>query len=95
MYASEQSHAALLYHELSRCWGISAFRQLGNEHKGDQSGQEGITIRRWDCKGVSAERGAVIVDVDRFGAQHVLSVHFSCAVSTEQTQNQKQATIQG
>lgn len=37
-------------------------------------------------------QSAVIVGVERYCAQHIFGVRLSCALSTEQTQNQEQSS---
>lgn len=49
------------------------------------SGQDGSTTRRWDARKSRVERGSMIVEVSRFGAQHVLAIRLSCAFLTEKT----------
>lgn len=53
-------------------------------------GQEGYTTCWWNCGGALIERGALVCEVGRFGAQHILGVRLHCALLWEQTQNQNQ-----
>lgn len=62
-----------------RLCGVHAFRELGHGYKKlTCSNQQEGAARLWDCKQVPEvkERGAMVVEVDRIGVQHVLEVLF-------------------
>lgn len=70
-----------------------SFGTLDTNTRVTYSGEEESTARRWNYEGVPVEQGAVLVDVVRFGAQHIPGVRLPREPLTELAKNQEEGAF--